>query len=322
MSNAQRVQCWELESFRKLEEILGLFSLDYRYEEYDLEMNPRWIAPNNNQDLIRIKDVDGQQIKFIYLTAEVDILKVDTDKIHDVPFDVAFDKRQINVIFVETNGSINVLASGPSVCMSKLRKRLMKFWNNRKENRWGKINCKKDVLKKTHFFWIMSNINKQLRLGTEEYSLLDVEGFKCFVENTLQNYNGDGQGLTGQVPVQTMVSLDNNFSGLNFVIESEENYIDMGLTNNYEIMINGVSHRKVNGQNIFFDNIDIILKIYYQILPGIIENYNRDRGWKIRESNFKKEYGLKAILGIMNVCDLTTDDIDNANKKICKVVAL
>ncbi len=310
-SNSRKVQWWKLENHSKLDTILPLLSLDYTEEDEAISLEHGWYSFETNipfNKSIKNFKVDQTSGRFLPVLAKIDLLQVKEDWLDRVPKEIAIAPNYFPVIFVECNGAIHVIVSAASNCFSRIRTKIMKICG--KNNIWGRIEAAPHNLDRSFFYWLMYKKGNQIKLGVEDFVLKDVVGFRSSTEKNKHKYKGSGQGIDTEVPVQAMVCLNNNFSGLDLVLTNTNSNIVFSLAENWEVKVEFTKCHKLN-MTVFesFDDCELLLKIFLQIIPGMVQQNNADKLWPQQESRFRQNVGLKAIKEIMEENGITMSHI-------------
>ena len=302
-----KIQYWILKEHNSLEDI-KIFLHDY-YEEIidsNISLYYRWASENNFE--VEEYEIDNINIRYLLVYADLDILRLKKEEVSCVPRDIAVGTRRSHVLFVERKGSIIVLVASSKSYFSKIRTKLFK--NGKMQ--WGELSYKDISLEREFFYWLMSKKGYQIQLGTEEYILHDLDAFNCITEREQHQYKGTGQGIDEEAPVGAMVSLKNFFTGLGIMLGNNKNIIKFTLFNNLETDISFLdSHILTDNGFDFFKGPDLVLKIYFQIIPALLMAYNCQRStWSHDEKEFRKVVALRAIREIMNETELSIQDIE------------
>jgi hypothetical protein len=309
----KKIQLWILKEQESLENIKQFLYKHYheKVDDSDINLHYRWVPVqgNNNEAEFEILEyeIDHEKIKCLLAYAELEFLRVRKDEVSRTPRDIAVGIYRSTVFFVETGGPIRVLVASSTSYFSKVRTKLFK----KGQKQWGELSYKDINLDREFFYWLMNKKGHEIKLGTEIYNLYDLDAFDCATERDQHQYSGTGQGIDREAPVGAMVSLSNLFTGLGIRLGNKDNIIKFSLSNNLETEISFLdSHILTDKGFDFFKRPELVLKIYFQIIPGLIKAYNNQREtWPQDEIEFRRYVAIRAISEIMNETGLTIQDI-------------
>lgn len=313
MFDGRRVQLWFLKEQETLEGIVPLLSKQFSETiegDKHTQLNFSWIpySDDEEQERFQIKEskVNNEAVKYLTAYAAIEFMKVKKDDVPRTPRDIAVGIHSASVLFVEAGGSIKVIVSTSSTFLTKVRTKLLK-----KDELWGELSYKDLCIEPEFFYWLMSKKGQDLQLGVEQFNLYDLDAFDCATERNKHQYTGSGQGIDDEVPVGTMVSLSNLFTGLGLKLSNNRNIIKFSLSQTMETEISFTDCHILTDKGIdFFDSTELILKIYLQIIPGLIKAFNNQREtWPQDEIEFRRHVAARAIRELMIETGLTVDDI-------------
>ena len=299
------IQYWSLEdSEKQLRDIIPLLKRDYSKSKNNMKYNHQWLPANNDGNVnnnfkIDSVNIEGINYNCIYAFAKIEMLQIASRFAATVERDVAITNIVNPVVFIEVNGSVKIIISASASCFSKIRYNLMKT-GDKKTDLWGGIQYKNLTFDSDFFCWLFSKKGKKIEMEKQQcfYKILDVSGFKSHTDHELQSYEGNGNSLDTVVPVQAMLCLNNDFTGLSILMENEnKDKISFFIGNEWDARLDTEHTLKMkNGKPEQYTDFDeLILKFYLNIIPMINSNYNKDEQWKIDRINFKKRMAAKAI---------------------------
>ncbi|SHF14797.1 hypothetical protein SAMN02745133_01924 [Desulforamulus putei DSM 12395] len=255
----KKVQQWILENHTSLDTVIPLLNRDYREtkEDIGITFNHAWIPSDGNatvtQSSIVEFNVNGELVRCLPAYAKVEFLNVKKEQAPNVSRDIAVGVHLASVLFVELNGSVKILVASSDNFFPKIRSKLLKRTHNRTVL-WGPTIFNGINLSKEFFYWLMSMKGQQVQLGTEIYTIYDLDAFNCSTERQQHEYEGTGQSLDRQAPVNTMISVNNSFTGLGIKIGNATNVIRFILRNSLETEINFVDCHLLTNNGIDFYN--------------------------------------------------------------------
>ena len=312
-SGGRKAQYWILKEKDCLEEIVPLLGQVFSesIEESDIRLNFMWTSSGsikeNSKYAMNSVELNGNVIKYLPAYAAIESLKVKKDDVPRTPRDVAVGLHYAYVMFVEDGGSVKVIVSSSASYISKVRTKLFN-----KDKQWGELSYKDINLVPEFFYWLMSKKGEEIELGHEKFNLYDLDAFNCSTDRKKHQYNGKGSGIDDETPVGTMVSLNNFFTGLGLKLGSKDHVLKFTLSKDLETEIKYTDCHIINDKGFdFFDQNKLILKIYFQVIPGLVKAFNNQRAtWPRDEIEFKKHVAVRAIAELMAETGLSINDIN------------
>ncbi|MGE5391388.1 MAG: hypothetical protein ACM3PE_10045 [Deltaproteobacteria bacterium] len=308
-SNASaRVERWRLTNHTCLEDILPLLDKEYQ-ENVDgtsVSLFYKWMPYNSDNKIIEI-NINDKNVRYFPVKAQVDYLSVSKAYLSQVPRDVAVRTIPAEFLFVEIDNTIWVMVSTSKTSFGRVRSKLFKGADKKV---WGELDFKPVKLDKSFFYWLMSKVKTELQLGDENYILIDCDKVTSHSEREQNDFIGQGQGILERAPIEAMISCHNLFSEIGIKLKNETEVIVFKID---ELLVTEIdttlSHRTSNNQITFYSPIELVLKIYLKIIPKLIQAFNNELDWGIKEEAFRKQTAVKAIQKMLVEAGISVTDL-------------
>ncbi|MDU6522120.1 hypothetical protein [Clostridium sp.] len=327
-SRSENIAIWKIE--KRLEEIKELLKIDYSVIDDELcnlsieiaekTFNHRW----DDSDNLKIENIEinGVNSRVIYTKAIIEVNKVpNINKIRGADGKPLMKCDRViqqisSVMFVESLGSVYAIVNGPKTIEAKIRRILMDQ-KNKQDSIWGKIYVK-DVgiykFDKCFYRWLITQNNNTLIDNELMLRINDVSGFKSNGDRRSNNFSGEGSNIHEEIPFKSIISLDENISTLhidlivnnrmsyNFAIESDGR-LKLCSTLCGEFLVHNPK---------IYDLHEIILNIYFLIIPTLVKKYNEDilNGWAKKDNELKGLCSKEIIKTLSKLFGYTKSDLE------------
>lgn len=283
-----RVEYWVLSEISSLNDIVSLFGKKYiDINESNVPLNYQWHPYNGKQYEIIETLVNNQNVKYIPVLASIEYLKVKKSEAALVPRDIAVGVYNASLLFVEVNHKIIVLCSSSANGCRKVRSKMITKGEDKKN--WGKLTFDQRMLDKTFFYWLLSKIveGEVLTIDQDTYVISDSFSLNSQSDREQYTYSGDGPGVYKQTPTEAMICDYNVFSQIGVALKSDNEIIKFKL--NEKLSIEILTAFKLKETTVeFYDPVELVLRLYLFIIPGIIQNYNSTTNVSLKEQQFRK----------------------------------
>lgn len=257
------------------------------------------------------KMINSKQIKYIAANANIEKSNYTKERLPDAAAagldrELLYYKSTSLVLFVETNeNKYIVLIKGKKNLEPSIRKRLMRI--SKKE--WQ--TCFN--FDKSFYYWLIHNSKNELNLNGEIMKLKNVRGFKSNTERKQHSYEGSGNGIESETPLKTMIGLDFSVESIEIDIEYKNKEYSFGIDYDGRTQIFETKCRPIGEQSLcFIPWKDLLLDIYFDIIPFLKARYNNDYKTNYgerEELKFRKGESLKAIKELVQKNGLALNDI-------------
>ncbi|MBU3089435.1 hypothetical protein KPL42_13135 [Clostridium gasigenes] len=325
------VSVWKIEE--SLEEVLVLLQEDYskfcnELGNYQIDIQEKllinkWTNSGGQAWEIRKINIEDDEYRYVHCIANMEVNSIPNFGMEStgdkpLPKRIRVKKVSSEVFFIEYMGSIYVITVGSKSNEGRIKSNLMDSTKKREEARWKKIiskNIPEFSFDKSFYYWLLYNKGNEFIFDNNKLKLNDVKGFKSSAERNEIAYKGEGSNIDSEIPLKSLVSMDESLISLYLHIQYNESiefafYMDNdGRLEIYEIACG--EFRTPNAH--MFSREESITYIYFMIIPFLIRKYNEDNNsseWEINKNNFKKKLSIEIILELMQENSIKIEDLD------------
>ncbi len=318
---------WKLE--KGFEEIIPLLSIDYSepvqelaafdLPERDKRLERKWLKADTLGYVAQKYEIDNSQIEYFKAVAHMETHSVPRYGIIidgiPLPKDARVNPINSTVIFADVAHSIYAIIIGSKSNEGRLRSKLMKTSSKRSESKWGEVifrDIPQYTFDKNFYYWILRNKGLALTIDEKTMYLEDVRGFRSDAERKVHSYSGEGSNISEEIPLKSLVSMDERLVSLYIMIRY--NNINYSFSLDYDGRIS--LYKPECGEHAtetprIIETESLILSIYFQIIPFLIQKYNvaKEEGWDGIQTQFKKELSIDVIKKLMLQNGLSVNEL-------------
>jgi len=266
--------------------------------------------------------VGDKEIKYIKAIAHIESHALPLRNIimrngNPLPKEIRVNENNSTVYFVNNSeGSVYVIICGSKSLEGKIRSTLMESRTQMSE--WKKIynNPTNYKFEKGFYYWILENKNNTLEDGGKKIELMDVRGFKSNSDRTAHSYRGEGSNIGEEIPLKSIVSMDESLVSLYIkILYNETITYSFYLDNDGRLSIfNSECGEFATEEPKILEIEEIFLKVYFDIIPFLIQQYNKalSNGWKDKELDFRKQLSIDVIMELMQENNVEILDLQSA----------
>lgn len=295
--------------------------LPYDIPEHDKKLIYRWVDPDDNNFEVNSKVINGVEIRYIVAIAQLEVSLLSADKIIIPNTDMPLPKQMrvsiidSSVIFASTTHCTYAIVSGSRSLESKIRNNLMQT-NKRNDSEWGNVEFKEITeykFDKSFYYWIIKNKGETLTLNDKSITLNEVKGFISDTERQTSKYKGQGTNIDTEIPLRSIVGMDEKLISLYINILYDNNTYSFYLDYDGRINVFQTECGEFGTQDpcpIEFD--ELLLNVYFDIIPFFRVKFNEamSSNWNIDEEAFRKKTSIDIILELMRQNSVTLEDLE------------
>ena len=295
----------------------------YSINEDDKKYINKWVPKSDAFNITNIK-INNIDIKYIEAIAVVESPGIPINSwIVDgkpLPKEIRVNKNISTILFLERLGSTYCIMIGSKQSEGRIRSHLMKTSNKRNGPEWGRVEFKEVpgyIFDKHFYYWLIKSKKNLINtVDNRSFVLNDVKGFKSDSERQSNSYEGEGSNIDSEVPLKSLVSLDEKLVSL---------YIDILIDHNktYNFFLDydgrisiypGSCGKFVSSTPEMFEINQTVLNIYFDILPMLLSEFNKAKqnGWNELENSFKKELSIDVIVKLIQENNINIREIQQA----------
>lgn len=221
-----------------------------------------------------------------------------------------------NLIFTKHADYVNCIVYGSKSLEGPLRSNI--FGSRKKESDWGPIifnNVPGFYFDTSFYYWILRSKGQYLVLNDKSMLLQDVAGFRSNTERDAYSYTGQGSNIDQQIPLKSLISMDEKLVSLYIKIVydriSYSFYLDYD--GRLSVVFSECGEHGTETPTII-DNSDLLLTIYFDIIPFLKQLYNTAElnDWLRVNELYRKAKSVEVITELMHKNGVSITDIQQA----------
>lgn len=326
--SGSNVCIWKIE--QTLENIIPLLrEINYRnipqLESYLIPVEEKryeykWIEFDGLGLVESVLDINKKELRFLVVKASIEKPSIATDKFiiqsteQPLPKYMRVTTQTSDVCFVKMDGYVYCIIKGPKSLEGTIRGSLMNY--RKKDSSWGNLTYEglpELSFCRDFYYWILTNNRKKITDKDKLMVLQDVVGFKSNTERSVHSYSGTGPNIDDEIPLKSLVSMDENLESLYMKIlynnVTYSFYLDCDAR--LSIMFNECGEYATQSPKMFTD-FEILLVIYFDIIPFLSQQFNKSKknNWVEIKKIYKKQKSIEVIQKMMTENDIDVNEIN------------
>lgn len=222
------------------------------------------------------------------------------------------------VIFVNRDNYSYCIVCGSKSIEGSIRSNLMQ--SRKKDSKWGSIifsNLPEFKFDKSFYYWLLSNKSKKLEIDEKSILFEDVIGFKSNTERDAHLFEGEGSNIDDEIPLKSIVCMDENLISLYIRLLYDKNIYSFCLDydGRLSVAFSECGEFATLSPKII-PEVEILLTIYFDIIPFLIEGFNKAKSsdWNEIEDKFRSKNALDVIKRVVSKTGLSIEEISELFK--------
>lgn len=325
--NKTRLVIWKLDNLLGLEKVKELLAKNYNHtidflkkydlEQYDKELQNKWISPDGKNVEIQNINLLGQNFRYISAVGMYETNFGENRSIIDnipLPREVRIFNHAVKVIFFEFVERVYCVLEITKSQESRVRSALFGQRRGHKMEEWGELQFNEPMpfsFPSRFYYWLFSRKGQTLsfNIDTRKQTLkvIDVAAISHLAEREAYDSSSVGAGLlSGSIPALSGLGSNEDVYQAGFKLLINNSYFMINLGENGVCVLDSKKsyYLETDQEGETLKYIDsnfeyFVLMIYGVIFPKLLEKYNKllNEGlWDdISEEGLRRSWALKVI---------------------------